>query len=385
MKKIITLILVGALLVACKTDSKPEEKLLDGYIISGTAPGVYNGIRVFLSSTGERGNLVTENTAIVMNERFTFEGQVTNPEVLIITGNSIKGNIPIIVENKAISIEIDKDDLKKSKVTGTKANEDLIAYETKVKKATDRRKALGNQIRTTVNTEEKAKLSEEYAQLNKEFTKLPNDYIEKNPNSLYALVIINTMLNDRNIDPNNVANLYELLDTDLKKTKLGNDISTKLDAIKQRQAALNATEIGKIAPKFSAPSTDGKELALDDVLGEVTIIDFWAAWCGPCRRENPNVVRVYDKYHDKGLEIISVSLDGNTRQNDPKDAWLKAIEQDKLTWHHVSNLSYFNDPVAKAYNIKSIPATFILDKNGTIIAKNLRGDALEAKIAELLN
>ena len=97
------------------------------------------------------------------------------------------------------------------------------------------------------------------------------------------------------------------------------------------------------------------------------------------------MVKVYNKYHSKGLEIISVSLDGSRNQKDPKAAWIKAIEDDNLTWSHVSNLNYFNDPVARAYNIRSIPATFLLDENGKIVAKNLRGDALENKVAEYLN
>lgn len=130
---------------------------------------------------------------------------------------------------------------------------------------------------------------------------------------------------------------------------------------------------------------NGNPLTLYDIKGKVTIIDFWAAWCGPCRRENPNVVKVYNQFHDKGLEIIGVSLDGTPRQGDAKAAWLKAVEDDKLTWHQVSNLQYFNGPVAKLYDINSIPATYIIDKEGTIIAKNLRGIALEQKIAELLN
>ena len=106
--------------------------------------------------------------------------------------------------------------------------------------------------------------------------------------------------------------------------------------------------------------------------------------CGPCRRENPNVVKVYEQYHDKGLEIIGVSLDGAPNQKDPKKAWLDAIEKDGLEWNHLSSLMYFNDPVAKQYNIKSIPATYILDQEGKIVAKNLRGAALELKIKELL-
>jgi thiol-disulfide isomerase/thioredoxin len=113
------------------------------------------------------------------------------------------------------------------------------------------------------------------------------------------------------------------------------------------------------------------------VLGKVTIVDFWAAWCKPCRAENPNVVKIYNKYHDKGLNILGVSLDRKAED------WKKAIEDDGLTWNHVSNVDYF-DEIAKLYNVEAIPATFILDAEGTIIAKNLRGPALEEKIAELL-
>ena len=115
------------------------------------------------------------------------------------------------------------------------------------------------------------------------------------------------------------------------------------------------------------------------------MIDFWAAWCGPCRRENPNIVQVYNKYHEKGLEIIGVSLDGRMGQGDPKAAWVKAIEDDNLSWHQISNLNYFEGPIAKMYNIQSIPASFILDAEGRIVAKNLRGPALEQKMAELLD
>lgn len=112
-------------------------------------------------------------------------------------------------------------------------------------------------------------------------------------------------------------------------------------------------------------------------MGKVTIVDFWAAWCKPCRAENPNVVKVYNKYKDQGLSILGVSLDRS------EEAWKKAIEEDGLTWNHVSNVQYF-DEIAALYNVNAIPATFILDENGVIVAKNLRGEALEEKIGELL-
>jgi peroxiredoxin len=170
----------------------------------------------------------------------------------------------------------------------------------------------------------------------------------------------------------------------LKETDKGKKIEEKLLQQLKKIEKTQYLEIGKIAPTFEAPTADGTLVSLDELKGKVTIIDFWAAWCGPCRRENPNVVRVYEKYHDQGLEIIGVSLDGQRRQKNPKQTWLDAIEKDKLTWTHVSHLKYFEDPVAKLYNITSIPATFILDKDGRIVAKGLRGKALELKVQELL-
>jgi peroxiredoxin len=143
---------------------------------------------------------------------------------------------------------------------------------------------------------------------------------------------------------------------------------------------LEAATIGKIAPDFSGPNPDGKIISLKENLGKVTIIDFWAAWCKPCRIENPNMVALYNDFKDKGLKIIGVSLD----KEDAADAWKQAIEVDKLDWAHVSNLKHWKEPIALLYGVNEIPSIFILDEKGTILAINLRGDALRAKITELL-
>ena len=164
--------------------------------------------------------------------------------------------------------------------------------------------------------------------------------------------------------------MYEALTPEIKETSAGKQIKTKLDNGAK-------TSIGSKAPNFSAPSPSGEEIALNEVLGKATILDFWAAWCKPCRAENPNVVRVYNQYKDKGLSILGVSLDRRAED------WKKAIQDDGLEWHHVSNVQYF-DEIAALYNVTAIPATFILDENGVIVAKNLRGPALEAKISEML-
>ncbi len=151
---------------------------------------------------------------------------------------------------------------------------------------------------------------------------------------------------------------------------------------KQGRQGNVGTNIGNIAPDLSMKGTDREKThTLSDLRGNVVLVDFWASWCGPCRRENPNLVRAYEKYKDaefkdaEGFKIYSVSLDKNQK------AWKKAIEKDELDWeHHVSDLNFWNSRAVKKYNIKGIPYNFLLDKNGKIVAKNLRGRKLHTEI-----
>lgn len=148
--------------------------------------------------------------------------------------------------------------------------------------------------------------------------------------------------------------------------------------LKDLPATLRARAIGSQAPDFALPAPDGKIIRLYDQLGKYLLIDFWAAWCGPCRRENPNVVRVYNTYKDKGFSVLGVSLDHN------KDAWVKAIAKDELAWPQVSDLQFWNSEPARLYGIRGIPGNVLLDPSGKIIARNLRGEELEKKIASLV-
>jgi peroxiredoxin len=382
MKKLVSILALCLLIIACKTE---EQKPLDGYLITGDAPGVYNGIRVYLQSTDERNRKINRDTAIVMNEKFIFEGEIDNPEIWYLSVNSINGSSPFIIENDVYSIVLDKDNVDKTVIKGPKANQSLKAYFADIKELSNRRTKLTGQMRTAADANALENVNTEMVKLNIEQSKIPFRHIELNKDNSASLIFINNELNSKEADIDKLSQALDNLDSNIKGSNLGTKTTFRISQAKKTKAAEGATEIGSMAPQFSAPTPDGTQLSLKKTLGKVTIIDFWAAWCGPCRRENPNVVKVYNKYHSKGLEIIGVSLDGSGRQKDPKEAWINAIEQDKLTWHQVSNLSYFNDPVARAYNIKSIPATFILDETGKIVAKNLRGAALEAKIAELLN
>lgn len=135
--------------------------------------------------------------------------------------------------------------------------------------------------------------------------------------------------------------------------------------------------VGAIAPDFEQNTPDGQPMKLSDLRGNVVLVDFWASWCGPCRRENPHVVKLYDKYKSKGFEVLGVSLDRT------KSKWENAIAKDKLTWKHVSDLKGWKNQVAKQYSVRSIPHTILLDKDGRILARNLRGADLDAKLKEL--
>ena len=138
-------------------------------------------------------------------------------------------------------------------------------------------------------------------------------------------------------------------------------------------------ETGSPAPEIALPSPDGDTILLSSLRGNYVLLDFWASWCAPCRRENPNLVNVYKKYHDKGFEIYQVSLDRT------RDAWVKGIEDDKLHWVHVSDLQYWNSIVVPVYNIEGIPMSYLLDRQGRIIAQNLSGGRLEQELKQIFN
>ncbi|MEN0048977.1 MAG: TlpA disulfide reductase family protein, partial [Bacteroidota bacterium] len=159
--------------------------------------------------------------------------------------------------------------------------------------------------------------------------------------------------------------------------KYKNTAPAAVKTIKTQMAAAQSFIIGAEAPDFAQKTPEGEDLKLSDLRGKIVLVDFWASWCGPCRRENPNVVKMYEKYKDQGFEILGVSLDKQETR------WLQAIEQDKLTWPQVSDLKGWQNEVATLYSVRSIPSTVLVDAEGKIMARNLRGAALEAKLEQV--
>lgn len=367
MKKIIVSLCALTAVIAC--NKNPEGFNLDGEI-SGD---LENGTKVYLKMANEQNQLVDVDTTTVENGKFSFSGAADLPELHYIYIDQLRGNIPFVVEKGEIELTVQKDSLNNAQITGTPQNEYFSEFVKGSKALSSRAMSINEDMRkASANNDEGTMVSlrDEYFELQEEAKNFELDYVKKNPNSLISVLIIDKVLSTKSMTDEEVKALYDALSPEMKKTKPAKNIEEKLNSSK-------STAIGSKAPNFSAPTPSGEVLALNDALGKVTIVDFWAAWCKPCRAENPNVVKVYNQYHDKGLNILGVSLDRKAED------WKKAIEDDGLTWNHVSNVQYF-DEIAKLYNVDAIPATFILDENGVIVAKNLRGPALEQKIAELL-
>lgn len=379
MKKILLLLSVTALMISCNKTGENE------YIITGTVAGA-DGKNVILEKQDEEtmGKMIPVDTVKIENGKFVIKGTATEPSIHTIKIDSKLGMVDLILEAGEIKIEVDKDTLAKSKVNGTYNNDELTKFKVELqevqrevqKKAMAFQKVNMDKMTKAQQTKDTAVINQmmkEYKVIQDPLSNKYTSYAENNPKSFLTVLITENLFNTQDVDFAKIKKIYNSLTSELKNTKQGKSIKEKLDNY-------DAVEVGKIAPDFSAPSPDGKVISLKEAKGKVTIIDFWASWCAPCRQENPNVVALYNEFHSKGLNIIGVSLD----QEGAAEAWKNAIAADKLTWFHISNLKHWQDPIAKKYNVRSIPATFILDSSGKIVAKDLRGEELKAKVKELL-
>lgn len=381
MKRLLLLLTVSAVLFSCNKAGQNE------YIISGTVKGVADGKTVVLEKQDETGQLKPIDTVKIKDGKFTIKGSAKEPEIMLLQVEALQGKVPFILENGDIEVIVDKDSIQKSKLSGTfnndvfsKFNVDVVKFQ---KDSQKKMMAFQNANMAKMKAAQEAKdtvtinkLMKEYQVIQKAGMDFYVKFAESNPKALISALIVDSMLNDPSVDLARAKKIFASFSPELKKYKPGKSIQSKLDKIAKPVAA--AAEVGTIAPDFSAPNPDGKSISLKESLGKVTIIDFWASWCNPCRAENPNVVAIYNEFHAKGLNIISISLDKDANK------WKEAIAKDKLTWNQVSNLKDFQDPIAITYGVNAIPSTYILDAKGTIIAKDLRGAELKAKISSLL-
>lgn len=386
-KKIMLFALTAAALVSCNKVKEGE------FLISGTAKGMEDGKTVILQTQDEAGMaMIDVDTVKIKGGKFEFKGKTDAPALYALSFPDYSNGFPIIVENDETVVEVKKDSINLSKIGGTYNNDEFQKFNDEAKKIQKKmmdfqKKNMDvyNQAQQKGDTVTMNRLMKENSNIQKGLKDMMMKYPESHPKSFISTLIVLEMFRAADFDVKKAKKIYEGFDPSIKKSKAAKRIKSQIEAIEKNNAASAgkgepvSLNIGAVAPDFSAKSPEGATVSLKQSMGKATIIDFWASWCGPCRKENPAVVALYNEFHAKGLNIIGVSLD--------KDAakWKEAIAKDKLTWAQVSNLKEFNDPIALMYNIQQIPTTYLLDSTGKIVAIDLRGAELKAKVAEILS
>ncbi|UKJ09060.1 TlpA disulfide reductase family protein [Solitalea lacus] len=347
-----------------------------GYNITGKLTGLADGKKVYLlQQNPATGKVDTLSKTLSSAGAFQLKGSVQAPDIQFLGVQDAKGRpVLLFVENSKMSINGSVDDLSSITVTGSKTHDEYVKYTKLTSGINEQQKQLGNQYSEARKSNDKAKMDEiasKYDALDAEKSKITKDFASQNLQSYVTPFLLMQNVGDENAIEYNA--MYEKFPSKIKE-------SASAKSLKKRIDALLKTAVGQQAAMFTAKTPEGKDLSLKEVLstGKYTMIDFWASWCGPCRAENPNVVKLYEKYHAKGFNILGVSLDRDGEK------WKKAIADDKLTWNHVSDLKYWQSEYAAMYGVQAIPATFLLDANGKIVGKNLRGEELAKKLEELL-
>ncbi|HAM82781.1 MAG TPA: AhpC/TSA family protein [Butyricimonas virosa] len=356
-KLLLSIVAASMTLAACNAQS--------GYKVTGTVEGMPDGKAIIATVNGS--SLDTLAKADVKNGSFEFTGNVSEPTGAYIMVIGQRGAIPFMLENANITVNAGQAGLTVTGSEGQKIYDQFMAINT-----TTQQEAMKLQQEYQAANGDQAKMQavqEAYAKLMTDAQAKETELIKANPDSYVSTFVIVSGMGQMEYEQ--LKERYNLLGEKAKASAQGKAIAAQI-------AKLESTAIGQIAPNFTITTPEGESISLYDIKGKVKLIDFWASWCGPCRGENPHVVEIYKEYHPKGLEIFGVSLDNN------KEAWVKAIADDGLVWKHGSDLKGWQSAPAQLYSVSGIPHTVLLDENNKIIAKNLRGDELKQKIAELL-
>ncbi|HCO68605.1 MAG TPA: thiol:disulfide interchange protein [Dysgonomonas sp.] len=364
MKKLLYILPLSALMaVSCS-----NKNVLEGSLNNSDSDG--KTVYLLTTQNYETPPQPTDSTTI-QNGKFRFELDNQQPGVgfgYVVVKDlapQLQNGIPFIFENGKIKIEIDS----LSKVTGTPLNDKSQAFLEQLTKESEKAQAIAQKIQSTSDENEQQQYFAEMMTLNEGLKKLVQDFVKENIGNKAGEFFFMQFLDA--FDENQANELLASASPELKEylDKLMNPAGAQQDFIGQQYIDITGAD------------PNGKNVSLSDYVGnnKVVLLDFWASWCGPCRVEMPNVVEAYAKYKSKGFEIVGISLD------EEKDAWVQGIKDMNMSWIQMSDLKGWQSELSAPYGVSSIPFTLLIDQNGTVIAQNLRGTALDSKLEELLN
>lgn len=363
--------------------------------ISGTLSNPVSGEYIFLDEL--KFNELTSIDSVMISDdgTFSFKYEVKFPSFYLLKLNDDNFLTMLVEPGESIVVNAAYDSLNYPQyISGSKGTESMVEYNMVLRKTISKMTGLSDIYNQNIDSPDLPTVIETLDSMAQtyldEINSYTKDYIDKNLTSLVSLVALYQQVapNVYVLNPTNDYEYYVKVDSSLFiKYPEYDPVVSLHEQVQEYVANLNAVTAfsplsgsGAEAPEISLPTPQGDTINLSSTRGSVVLLDFWAAWCPPCRQESPNLVNAYNLYHEKGFEIFQVSLDKT------REAWIKGIQDDHLeNWIHVSDLQYWNSIVVPIYNIESIPANFLLDREGRIIASNLRGDQLQIKLDEIFN